>query len=213
MRADYTRSVLPNRATGRFGESESNKVITRMYGLIHVALNEMIVKHHGDSLWQRILEQAGVGPEAFMRMRSYDDRITYALVGATAEVLGAPAEDCLKAFGEFWMAEFAPDSYEGLLQAAGGELFTFLENLDLLHDRISTTFVDFVPPSFGVQRLSDTRAILNYVSARNGLVPFVVGLLAGMQHRFGVEIHIQKIEMLDCDSGDKAKLHIEIARR
>ncbi len=184
-----------------------------MYGLIHVALNEMIIKYHGDQTWQNILEHAQVSDDAFMRMRSYDDKITYALVGATSEVLGAPVDECLKAFGQFWMAEFAPDSYDSLLQAAGDDLLTFLENLDLLHDRISTTFIDFKPPSFGVQRVNETQAILNYVSYRRGLVPFVIGLLMGMQERFQVDIQVQKIEMLDSPTGDQARVHLELCRR
>lgn len=108
------------------------------------------------------------------------------------------------------MIDFAPQSYDSLLLSAGDDLLTFLENLDLLHDRISTTFVGFVPPSFGVQRLENGKAILNYTSARKGLVPFVQGLLKGMQKRFDVELIIEEVEMLDSDIGDKARFHVTL---
>lgn len=179
-----------------------------MYGLIHVALNEMIVSNYSQECWQEIVQRSGVPSDSFMRMNSYDDSVTFALVAATSEVLGAPVNSCLEAFGEFWMIDFAPQSYDSLLLSAGDDLLTFLENLDLLHDRISTTFVGFVPPSFGVQRLENGKAILNYTSARKGLVPFVLGLLKGMQKRFEVELIIEEIEMLDSDIGDKARFHV-----
>lgn len=184
-----------------------------MYGLIHIALNDMIVAHHGDATWQQILVQAEVGDSAFMRMRSYDDSITYALIGATAKVLDAPVDACLEAFGEYWLQKFAPQCYDVLLKAAGNDLFTFLENLDALHDHISTTFVGYVPPSFRIERHSETTATLHYISSRQGLIPFVTGLIRGMQDRFNVDITIDSIASPPSDSGERAMISLTVRKR
>jgi guanylate cyclase soluble subunit beta len=184
-----------------------------MYGLIHIALSDMIVAHHGDATWQQILVQAEVEDGAFMRMRSYDDSTTYALIGATAKVLDATVGACLEAFGEHWLHKFAPRDYEILLQAAGNDLFTFLENLDALHDHISTTFVSYMPPSFGVERHSETTATLHYISSRQGLVPFVIGMIRGMQDRFNVDITIDSIASSTSDSGERAAICLTVRER
>jgi hypothetical protein len=184
-----------------------------MYGLIHIALNDMIVAHHDDATWQQILVQAEIGDNAFIRMRGYDDSITDALIGATAKVLDTPVDACLEAFGEYWLQKFLPQSYEILLKAVGNDLFTFLESLDALHDHISTTFVSYVPPSFGVERHSETTATLHYISSRQGLVPFVIGIIRGMQDRFNVDITITSIASSPSDSGERATISLTACER
>ena len=60
-----------------------------MYGLINNAMRSMIREKFGDEQWDRIQEASGVPEDSFLTMRSYDDAVTYDLVGAAAEVLGA----------------------------------------------------------------------------------------------------------------------------
>ena len=184
-----------------------------MYGLIHSALKEMITEQHGEELWNEILEKSGAPTDSFLDMRSYSDDITFALVGATSERLGAPVDTCLELFGEFWLTRFAPKSYDSLLEAAGGNLFEFLENLDALHDRISTTFVGYVPPSFGLVRHSSTTGTLNYISARKGMLPFVLGIIKGMQERFNVDISFDSIEQTSSAKGDRASINLTLVYR
>lgn len=182
-----------------------------MYGLIHSALKEMVIEYHGDDQWTKILKSSGVPTDSFLDMRSYDDDITFALVGATSQVLEAPVDTCLELFGEYWLTHFAPKTYETLLTAAGGNLFDFLENLDALHDRISTTFVGYVPPSFGLIRHSPTNATLNYLSSRKGMIPFVMGIIKGMQTRFDVIISFGPIEHHNTETGDGASINMNLA--
>jgi hypothetical protein len=184
-----------------------------MYGLIHIALNDMIVAHHGDATWQQILVQAEVGDSAFIRMRSYDDSTTYALIGATTKVLDTPVDPFLEALCEYWSQKFLPQGYETLLKAMGNDLFTFLESLDALHDHISTTFVSYVPPSFSVERTSETTTTLHYISSRQGLVPFVIGIIRGVQDRFNVDITIASIASSTSDSGERATISLTVHER
>lgn len=184
-----------------------------MYGLIHSALQRMIVEAHGEDVWQKVLSQSGVPEDSFFSTQSYDDEVTFALAQSVSDVLAAPLDDCLELFGQYWLVEFAPQSYDMLLHAAGDSLFDFLENLNALHDRISTTFVGYVPPSFQLERLSKTEAILEYRSSRNGMVPFVVGLLKGMQDRFDVAIKIHEVNVESRSQGVKALIKLEVAPR
>ena len=170
----------------------------------------MVLEKFSREQWQRVLELSGLPANTFMSTRSYDDAVTLSLVGAVSEVLELPVDDCLDTFGQFWLAEFAPQSYEMLLSATGGSLFEFLENLDSLHDRISSTFVEYGSPTFKLEMLAENRAKVFYCSGRSGLVPFVVGLIKGMQVRFNVVITIREVIIDSTGEGDSATIDIQV---
>lgn len=173
-----------------------------MYGLIHTALQKMIVSEHGPEVWGHIMSAADVREDVLLTMRSYDDQVTYALVSATAEVLEAPADACLELFGRFWVKDFAPQDYGMLLDRTGESLIDFLEHLDDLHDHISTVFSDFKPPSFQVERVDEKCLHVHYRSSREGLSAFVVGLLHGLTERFAVEASVETYQHKQVASGE-----------
>ena len=167
-----------------------------MYGLINSSLQSMIRQKFGDEAWNKVLSTSGVPEDSFLSMRSYDDSVTYDLVGAASAVLEAPAEDCLEMFGEWWVLETAAKNYGPLMDASGQDLVQFLTNMNALHDRITGTFIDYVPPEFRVEPLEEGRHRIHYISKRQGLTPFVVGLLKGLAARFDseLEFHSQRTE-------------------
>jgi len=172
-----------------------------MYGLINNALQGMIREKFSDKVWESVLAKSGVSLDSFLSMRSCDDQITYALVGASSDVLNTPVEDCLRMFGKYWVCEVAEKSYGPLLDAAGSDMVEFLGNMNALHDRISVTFTHFVPPEFTVETLEQGHYLIHYVSTREGLTPFVEGILEGLAMRFDSELHIHDIRFEDCNSG------------
>lgn len=172
-----------------------------MYGLINSSLQSMIREKFGDEQWQAVLEESGVPEDSFLTMRSYDDSITYDLAGAASRVLDAPVDTCLEMFGEYWVLETASKSYGPLLDAAGNDLIEFLNNMNALHDRITGTFLNYVPPEFRVETLGEGRHHIHYISQREGLTGFVVGLLNGLAQRFETSIDVHSVESQAVDSG------------
>ena len=164
-----------------------------MYGLVNQAVRGLILEQHGEAIWEKIRTKAGT-PESFVAMQPYDDAVTYGLVGAAVEVLGAPAEDILYAFGEYWVKSRATVSYAELMSTAGTEFVDFVKNLDHMHSRIKVTFPDYSPPSFRVKELSEESLQLDYYSKREGLLPFVEGLMNGVAEHFGCEITITHVD-------------------
>jgi guanylate cyclase soluble subunit beta len=69
-------------------------------------------------------------------------------------------------------------------------MLEFLENLNALHDRITGTFLNYIPPEFRIEAVGGNRHLIHYVSQREGLSAFVVGLLHGLAERFGNEVEI-----------------------
>lgn len=181
-----------------------------MYGLIHKELRSMILDNYGEDTWGRVLKESGVPEDSFLTMRAYDDSVAYDLVGACSKVLALPAEACLEAFGRYWLLCSAPRTYESLLDVTGQAVFEFLENLDALHDRITTTFIDYRPPTFRVERQNENRAQVHYISTRQGLSPFVAGLLAGIGERFGVGLEILDTEKVPVDTGEHTVFTIAV---
>lgn len=181
-----------------------------MYGLINNALQCMIREKFGEEQWQKVFEASGVPADSFLTMRSYDDKITYDLAFAASDVLGAPVAACLEMFGEYWVLETASKSYGSLMDAAGGDLVEFLGNLNALHDRITSTFLNYRPPEFQVKKLSDEKFEIHYHSERVGFVPFVVGLLKGLAQRFDCRMDILKVTGEDVPQGAHAIFEISI---
>ena len=180
-----------------------------MYGMINKALQTMVVDHYGEESWQKIRTLSGISDAVFMSMERYDDEITYALVGATAEVLDASAEFCLDAFGHYWATVTAPQHYGMLMDSTGGGLIEFLENVNGMHDRLTSTFIGYVPPHFELEKNSND-IILKYESKREGLTPFVVGVVKGLAERFDTVLDFGKVEKCAVSSGEMSFIHFRV---
>jgi guanylate cyclase soluble subunit beta len=127
-------------------------------------------------------------------------------------VLGAPVATCLEMFGEHWVLETASKSYDMLLDVAGHDMISFLGNINALHDRITSTFPDYVPPEFAVEKHGETY-LIHYCSKRQGLTPFVVGLLKGLAVRFNTELTIVSLTELEVTQGAHTRFEIEISSK
>ncbi len=181
-----------------------------MYGLINNSLKDMILQQFGEEKWRQVLAVSGVPEDSFLSMRRYDDSITYDLAGAASEVLGAPVAACLEMFGEHWVLETANKSYGMLLDSAGQDMLGFLQNLNALHDRITSTFLDYVPPEFQVEQKGEHH-LVHYRSKRQGLTPFVVGLLKGLAVRFNSRMTILSQTEVEVEQGAHTIFEVEIS--
>lgn len=165
-----------------------------MYGLINIAIKDLVTEGYGKETWDRIRERAGLQGTEFILMDQYEDSVTYDLVGAASEELGIPPTAVLEAFGKYWTKYTAVKGYGSLLDSAGKTFPEFLQNLDLMHTRVGTMFPDFVPPSFECREITDHSLDLHYTSDREGLQHLVIGLLHGLGERFEVEVEVEMTE-------------------
>lgn len=165
-----------------------------MYGMVNKAVEEMVVLHHGETVWEHIKAKAGVETEVFMSNESYSDDITYNLVFAASEVLQVPAEQILIQFGEHWVLQTAQAGYGGLMRAAGRSLPEFLRNLPNFHSRVAMIFPNLQPPRFECTDITEGSLKLHYFSHRPGLAPFVVGLMQGLGKMYHTPATVRLIE-------------------
>lgn len=161
-----------------------------MYGLVNLAIQELVCSKFGAEKWHQVCELAGAADASFHRMQSYPDALTYKLVGSVSQVCGITTDEALIAFGEFFVLYTGQKGYGHLFQLAGSSLFEFLHNLDVLHSRVGQNFAGMVPPSFQCENLDDKSVRLHYHTERSGLCPMVRGLLTGLGKHFQTAVTI-----------------------
>ncbi|MEM8499765.1 MAG: heme NO-binding domain-containing protein [Pseudomonadota bacterium] len=182
-----------------------------MYGMINKAVKDMVLKDFGASKWSEIMQISQVSEDSFLTLRIYDDDVTYSLVGAAADVLELPVDQVLDAFGVHWVMHAAPEHYDQILIATGNELIEFLKNVNGLHDRITTTFVDYRPPWFELEHISEKEFKLHYHSGRSGLSSFVRGLIRGLGQRFETSVEFVDVQPQEVASGEHTTFHVKCA--
>lgn len=179
-----------------------------MYGLVNRAIKNLVVTRFGQDTWKEIATRAELSSDAFVAMETYDDKITYNLVGAASAVLELPPADILEAFGHYWATVTIEDGYGDLLPMIGSTLEEFMDNLDTMHARIAEGMPDLVTPRFDRVPQDDGSSILVYDSDREGLAPMVVGLIKGLGERFDEEL---EVEPLGEDPNGAHRFHIRRA--
>lgn len=164
-----------------------------MYGMIHAAARDMVRRSHGEALWNDIVAGAGLTDDAFLSMKSYDDSVMGTLLTEIVAHTGMTLESCLDNLGVHWILETANQHYKILLDSYGPDLWSLFRNLDHMHDRISSSMPAFNAPSFRLESVSANEHKLYYHSARQGLTPFVQGLLKGLAIKYGRSLHVSVI--------------------
>jgi hypothetical protein len=165
-----------------------------MYGLVNKAIEQLIRTNHGDQVWDKIVEAAGVGTDSFQSMLPYPDEVTFKLVNAASTQLNCSPRDILEAFGEYWTLYTSKEGYGNLMKMMGSNIKEFLMNLNQLHVRIRTAFPELQPPRFEVSNITERSVHLHYHTHREGLSAFVVGLLKGVGRLFKSPIVVKQIQ-------------------
>ena len=163
-----------------------------MYGMINEAMRRLVSESAGVEAWKRIAARASA-PEVFASLHYYDDAVTYALVAAASDELGAPSDQLLHDFGRYWSMRVGPENYADILGATGTDVVSVLSNLDEMHARIQLLYPDLRPPSFEVVGDLEGEIVVHYRSVRQGLAPFVVGLLDGLGDLYGTPATVHHV--------------------
>jgi len=161
-----------------------------MYGMIHQALRDMALQHMDEAGWQSMLQQAGLTKQIFIGMEYYSDETTMSLIHLIAARLDMPLDDALQQFGQVWIDFAGASAYGRILQMAGDDFVSFLENLDRMHASIRSNMPLAEMPSFELLSVGSEELCVKYRSRREGLAPFVKGILAAVAARFNETVTI-----------------------
>lgn len=166
-----------------------------MYGIVNDAIQGLVTTNFGEEAWEQIKSKSKVDVDLFLSHESYSDQSTFDLAIAASEVLDLPLKDVLFAFGEYWVLVTAKQKYGPLIESGGYTLKDFLLYLPDLHNRVMLIFPNLKPPEFKVSAVQERELHLHYISERNGLKNFVLGLISGLGKLYETEI---EVEVLQC---------------
>lgn len=175
-----------------------------MYGLVNKAIQDLVCTKFGEDKWLEIKKLSNFEDDFFIGLQTYPDELTYSMVKNASKVLGADASIIMEAFGEYWILYTANEGYGDMLSLSGDTMTEFLNNLDMLHQRVNNIMPDLVAPQFSTRNETATSIELEYRSKRAGLCPMVTGLLKGLCQRFNLQGYsvsqiVHKDEHNECD--------------
>ena len=155
-----------------------------MYGLVNLAIEELVTQVAGKPVWETIKQEVGFNDPGFVILDPYPDELTFALVGSASKHLNMEPADVLHAFGKHWILFTAEKGYGELMTSTADNLIDFLDNLDAMHARVEMSIEGLDLPSFDLEPLTDSTWTLRYFSSRQGLAPMVSGLVEGLAEMF-----------------------------
>lgn len=156
-----------------------------MYGMVHRAARQMIIEHHGEASWAQILANSGLGDDSFISANVYSDDVTMVLLGAISEFANESVTFVLNEFGKYWIEFAYKGDYRSVMNMTGNDLFSFLGNLNRMHDSVQLSIPGARLPTFIAENAQAQSIDVTYISEREGLEPFVEGLLIGLMKHFG----------------------------
>ncbi len=179
-----------------------------MYGMVNNAFRRYVIDHQGDAAWNEIVTRADLDTAEFGAMMAYDDSVTLSIFDAMVSESGRDPGELLQDVGRSWVRFAKTTSFAGLLAMAGKDFESLIGSLDDMHARIKTSLPALRPPSFDCRRLDGGFIEVTYRSEREGLFPFVLGVLEGLADDFGEQVEVAEFEQL---SPSSAKWILKIA--
>lgn len=165
-----------------------------MYGMIHCAVRDMIIVHRGYEEWEEVEREAEITPADQITLKVYDDAVTMHIINAAAARLGVDVPDCLLMLGRHWIKYSARGTFKSVMEFTGGDIVTFLENLDQMHRAVKRTMPSAQMPSFEVIEEEELAFKVRYRSEREGLGTFVSGLLEGLLDYFHLDGDVKLVD-------------------
>lgn len=165
-----------------------------MYGMIHRAIHDLVTEQHDPEDWEISRMSLRIGPELMISTAVYPDEKTIELIHRAATLMSLTPEEFLQRLGRFWITFSEKGSFSHMLDFTGKDLPSFIGNLDRMHRAVVLAMPKADVPLFKLVESRPGELIVDYLSTRTGLEPFVTGLLEGLLGRFGHTGSVNHVE-------------------
>lgn len=155
-----------------------------MYGLLCENLRYMILEKHGEAMWTKVRELAGVRSQSFVLHNVYSDATVLCMAQAYAELTLTKVDNIMKELGVSFVTFVEKNGYNQLLKVLGRNMRDFLNGLDSLHEYLRFSYTHLKPPSFFVEMETARGMILHYRSKRVGFLHYVAGQIEEVGRKF-----------------------------
>jgi len=178
-----------------------------MKGIVFNLLEEVVIRHHGEDVWDTLLDAAGLDGN-YTSLGSYPDEDMGKLVAVAATALNISAIDVQRWFGRQAMP---------LLVARYPAFFTphqvtrtFIVSVNsIIHPEVRKVYPGADVPTFDFTLLDDGGLLMGYTSPRR-LCALAEGFIEGAADHFHESAHAEHVE---CMHRGDAKCLVKIAFR
>lgn len=159
-----------------------------MHGLINCSIQFFLTQTYGHVLWEQVAYRARIGTDGFEPMLHYDDRVTQALVTASARALHRPEEAFLEDLGAFLVSV---EPLRRLLRFGGAGFADFLMSLDEVQSRAQMALPDLELPELVLDIQRGTWFGFRVEAPMPGWGAVVCGLVRAMADDYGALVLIE----------------------
>lgn len=158
-----------------------------MKGIIFNLAEEVIIREHGDDVWDAVLEDARLSG-SFTSLGSYPDADLVAVVASAARLLGMEPRAVLRHVAEGAIPLLAA-RYPHFFTPHRDALSFVLTLNDIIHPEVRKLYPGADVPSFSYEVHSDDAVTLRYESERR-LCMLAEGFIAGAATHYGQQVAI-----------------------
>lgn len=165
-----------------------------MKGIIFNLLQDVVSQHHGEDVWDDLIDAAQVDG-VYTSAGSYPDEDMTALVNAAGAKLGLSSAEVLRWFGKEAMPHLAR-LFPGFFgEHVSARTFVLGVN-DIIHFEVRKIYVGAECPHFHIREGANGSLSLDYRSTRR-LCALGQGFLEGAGAHYGEELDVQHPQCID----------------
>ena len=159
-----------------------------MLGLVNRSIQNFLTDTFGERIWYAVACKAGVSPEGFEPMLSYEDTLTDRLLDVACETLDRRLFDFLEDLGTYLSTR---EPVRRLLRYGGRDYVDFLRSLNELQGRTQLALEDLKLPELTLRGLGVGRYTLSVIGAPPGWGAVFAGVLRAMADDYGALVLIE----------------------
>jgi hypothetical protein len=159
-----------------------------MKGIVFNLLEQVVVNHHGEAIWDELLDKTGLAG-AYTSLGSYPDDQVFALVGAASDALGKPPNEVLRWFGREAMPLLARH-YPAFFATHRATRGFVLSVNSIIHPEVRKLYTGAGCPHFHFEDGADGALLLGYNSPRK-LCALAHGFIEGAADHFGETVRVE----------------------
>jgi hypothetical protein len=164
-----------------------------MKGIVFNVLEEVVVAHHGETVWDDLLDAAGSNG-VYTSLGSYPDDHMARLVKAASDALGMPPDDVVRWFGRQAMPRFAERYPEFFTAYASTRPFVLALNT-IIHPEVRKLYTGALCPNFDFEDAEDGALLIGYRSPRK-LCALAHGFIEGAADYYHQHAEVEHLECM-----------------
>lgn len=164
-----------------------------MKGVVFNLLEEVVSRHHGETVWDTLLDAAGL-PGSYTSLGSYPDEQMEQLVLAASSALGLPPAKVLRWFGREAMPLLAA-RYPVFFNAQKSLCPFILSVNSIIHPEVRKLYAGAHCPNFHFEDAPDGTLLMQY-SSRRKLCYLAHGFIEGAAAHYAESVDVTHLQCM-----------------